>query len=127
MWSFAKNQKHRLLKFIKGRLEASQQQVNKVQFYLGGRELQIQKKVKRCFVSTIERYQRKFFVIPWSITTLKFFQVQRSKTPPGLMIITPRSEPYMKSVRTRELPWFYFLQELNLNSKQLNRSSLARR
>lgn len=64
MWNLRKNQKHEDLKFIKSRLEASQQEGKEIEVYVGGRRLERLKRADRCFIPELEKYKRKFPYFP---------------------------------------------------------------
>ncbi|KAE8445875.1 hypothetical protein EG329_012799 [Mollisiaceae sp. DMI_Dod_QoI] len=94
-----KNRKQIHFKFLKVRLEARRQKGKESEILLEGiliPKTEVQRKTKRCFVSTTELYN-----------------LERSKTPPGFEIITPTTNFYMDSVRSQELPWFFFVRQLN--------------
>ncbi|KAN0119336.1 Ankyrin repeat-containing domain protein [Hyaloscypha variabilis] len=99
LWNFKKNIDQNIIMFIKVQLDALRQQVKESDVYLKGVLIpkhEVHKKIGRC-----------------NVPVMKGLQLQRSRMPAGLVIIAPAPDSYMDYVRTIELPWLYFVSQLD--------------
>ncbi|PQE31229.1 isoform 3 of ankyrin-3 protein [Rutstroemia sp. NJR-2017a WRK4] len=99
-WGFQKKISQAHQEFLKLRLETRQQQNIESDIYVNGMLIpkdEIRKRIKRVTVGYGERMAL----------------VARCRTPEGLIILTPTSDSYMKSIRTSDLPWIDFQKQLH--------------
>ncbi|CZR66358.1 uncharacterized protein PAC_16259 [Phialocephala subalpina] len=104
-WGIRKNRDKTSMISLKIKLEQRQRRNKNSHVYIKGvllSKLDIEQATAGCYVS---------YAAPYA--------PEECKTPPGMTVITPTSDGYMLSVRTRDLPFIYFLRQLapitNLN------------
>ncbi|KAF4626393.1 hypothetical protein G7Y89_g11764 [Cudoniella acicularis] len=104
-WGIQKNRPRKQIQHLKMKLLHRQKQNKESLVYIRGvqlTKLEIEKKVSRCHVSLIEQNTPEIW-----------------ETPKDMVIITPTSDDYLHCVKSRDLPWIYFLGQLasirNLN------------
>ena len=118
-WGFRKNLKQNETKMIMKKLANRARQQNKLDVYVGGNLMPasaITSKISRLYVPASEQYAGPRMLrsrISKDIMSLMILLVQRCTTPEGIVIIPHASDLYLRYVKTKDIPWIYFMKQIS--------------